>query len=266
MVRDMKLAPLCPFPRWPAPLTVCVLMLSACGENRGESTPDAAQGSNEAGMTARDGGPNVALDAGSSDAAMDAGSDAAMDAADVSETSAPEAADTSVPPILPEVDAEVLPDGGKACYTPPWGMIELSESSVRALEGCTVLRGDLRMGDQLTVKEAIFPQSLREVEGTLNFFRNQTLKDIRALRNLSVVGRLLIHHNYELETLTGLESLRTVRGQLLISSNTRLRSLSGLSGLKTVGELNVGGNEALPLSELEQLQKAIQIVPLDAGS
>jgi hypothetical protein len=186
------------------------------------------------------------------------------DAAPGQDATKPE--DTGIPLVLPEVDAMVLPDGGKSCYTPPFGSIELTPESVAALEGCDVLRGDLRMGDHFGETRALFPASLRVVEGTLNFFRNPQLADLSALRNLTSVGRLLIHHNERLETLSGLERLRSVRSELFISSNPLLRSLAALSSLETVGEeIRFGSNDALPLSELDRLRAQVRVVPYDAG-
>lgn len=169
------------------------------------------------------------------------------------------------PLILPEIERTVLPDGGVACLATRSDRLELLDNNVLALEGCTVFRGHLRMGDQRTTK-ALFPSTLRVVEGTLNFFRNELLVDITALAGLTEVGDLSLHHNYQLETLSGLEGLRHVRRKLFIGSNTSLRSLGALDGLETAGEeISIGDNPSLPAEEIERIQAQVRIVSADAA-
>jgi hypothetical protein len=119
-------------------------------------------------------------------------------------------------------------------------------SDIDELAGCTTLAGSLRFGDsQFTEIDGL--ESMRVIEGTVNFFRNPNLVDLSGLRNLEVVGEhLFVHHNDALTTLSGLPRLRRVRGDLTIISNSSLPQLDAeafADELEVSGEVNVLGNQ-----------------------
>lgn len=84
------------------------------------------------------------------------------------------------------------------------------------------------------------------------FIDNPQQKDLLALENVTLAGDISATGLGGLESLRGLDSLRTVEGSLLIAGSPGLEDLAELAGLRQVNELTVGscllgygGNENL---------------------
>jgi hypothetical protein len=94
--------------------------------------------------------------------------------------------------------------------------------------------------------------SLQNVERSLVLGDMGSLISLQGLNGVESIGaRLWLTKLAKLESLDGLERLRTV-GQLTITDNNSLRSLAGLSRLERVdGQLDIKWNPQLPRSEID---------------
>lgn len=141
---------------------------------------------------------------------------------------------------------------------------------VASLAGCTHYLGSLRFGDSLFANVDGL-ESLREIDGQLNFFRNPNLVSLAGLRGLQRVGgNLLFNVNPKLADFQGLGALREVGGQLTLSGGTALVSLRGLEALRRVGRLIVSSNPVLGsldgLAKLERVEGDLTITSNDSLS
>ncbi|MFZ9888596.1 MAG: hypothetical protein ACO3JL_13945, partial [Myxococcota bacterium] len=111
-----------------------------------------------------------------------------------------------------------------ACGTPPCeetNVVIDSPDKLRAISGCTEIRGNLRLGSN----------------GGVDFF-----------------GYFRLGGDSSLTSLSGLEGLTSVGGEFEIIDNDALTSLSGLEGLTSVGgNLNIYTSSALPQCEADAL-------------
>jgi hypothetical protein len=75
---------------------------------------------------------------------------------------------------------------------------------------------------------------------------NDKLKDISAMDGINSLNALIVDNNPELENLSGLEGLTTVRFNLIIQDNSKIKSLEGLDNLGTVGsQIQLKNNNVL---------------------
>lgn len=149
-------------------------------------------------------------------------------------------------------------------------------------ENLTSLDG-LQIGDRLVSLALSGPQladidalsSLRVVDGDLGI-SDTALRDLAPLARLEQVGGLLLADNEALDTLHGLEALRTVNSRLRLTNNNALRETSALSELIMAEQLVVEGNDSLQkLADFTQLRvntlhvtsnRAIEELPLLRGT
>ncbi len=93
-------------------------------------------------------------------------------------------------------------------------------------------------------------EKLTTIEGKLSITRNNALKDIRALSNLTTVIAINISYNESLESLKGLEMIITINEGLQIYKNRKIQNLKGLDNVSYVGDY-ASFNENLSLLNLE---------------
>jgi hypothetical protein len=82
------------------------------------------------------------------------------------------------------------------------------------------------------------------IEGAVSI--SDEVENLYALSVLQSVGRLWITGTQNLQSLAGLESLKTIDGQLMVFRNNKLESLGGLLNVTEVnGQMNIHGNNNL---------------------
>lgn len=129
--------------------------------------------------------------------------------------------------------ALLLPSSLAACASPeraaPPARVQ-HVHDVHALAGVTRLAGDLVL-------------------------ERAALTDLRGLAIEAVTGDVVIRGNVTLESLEGLERLRSIGGRLVVEKNPRLTSLFELAALREVGgDVRIDGNAALSPCEAAALR------------
>jgi hypothetical protein len=110
-------------------------------------------------------------------------------------------------------------------------------SDVRALSGCTVVRGDLDVvGSRLESLAGL--ESLRAVTGRLRINHNPNLTSVDGLSRLRSVDALVLRENPKLESLAGIASLRRAR-RVTLDGSPRLDDLEGLGKIRKLESLVV---------------------------
>jgi hypothetical protein len=129
------------------------------------------------------------------------------------------------------------------CGAPTDSLFALED--IEALDDCTHFLGSIRIGDTGLTDFLSLPR-LREIDGSLVFFRNDAVRSMRGLEALEIVhGNLGVSHHALLADLDGLASLRVVGGDFYIRSNTSLHDAEAhaLAERVTVGgSLDIRGN------------------------
>jgi hypothetical protein len=109
------------------------------------------------------------------------------------------------------------------------------EASVQALAGCTRIRGDLRI-EKSTLKSLAGLESLRTITGNLHIADNPNLETLSGLEGLRSVDTLVVCANPKLEHLGGLHGLRKAR-RIAVEKSPELDDLEGLDGVRTLESL-----------------------------
>ncbi len=119
-------------------------------------------------------------------------------------------------------------------------------TSLSGLENLTIV------GESLTIAGCSELEDLSGLGGidsiAKNFIigLNDKLKDISAMDGINSLNALIVDNNPELENLSGLEGLTTVRFNLIIQDNSKIKSLEGLDNLGTVGsQIQLKNNNVL---------------------
>ncbi|MCA9619095.1 MAG: hypothetical protein KC731_08735 [Myxococcales bacterium] len=95
--------------------------------------------------------------------------------------------------------------------------------------------------------------------GDLHFFEDNVSSFAGLTKLHTVGGWLRLNHVLDLESLQGLENVRSL-ARLEISYNPKLRTLSGLAGLVGVtGDVEIKGNDLLPAAEVDALLARVEV-------
>jgi hypothetical protein len=153
---------------------------------------------------------------------------------------------SAVPPLAP-----------RACP----GAVVRSAVQLKALSGCTHVRGDLsiEMHDVVSLRAL---DSLWSVDGTLGIHGSRKLESLRGLERLHRVGHLAIVDNALLAQLHGVGALQSAGGVSVIQ-NPRLRDLRGLERLERLEGLVLVANGLVSLRGLDRLESIGDLVISD---
>ena len=196
----------------------------------------------------------VGLDSGSPDVST-------HDGADLTDAAPADAVSSDAGP-----SEDASPDAqtpGVVCGEGPSKVYRMPEL-VDVARGCTRFRGSIDFAYDTVEGDMSYLDSIRVVEGDVNFFQNPNLRNLRGLERLEEVeDNFSISHAAELDDLTALRKLSHVRGVLGIRSMKKLSTLNGLSGIEEVGRINILDNDALTslegLSSLERVRGDVWI-------
>ena len=119
------------------------------------------------------------------------------------------------------------------------------------LEGLTSINGDVIIKFNDALVNLMGLNNLKSIGGEFIIYLNKSLVDLQGLEALEEVSPLAampfeIKYNDNLQTLRGLNSLKTVGNDLYIAYNNELTQLNTLQNLEYVGEIfTVAGNDKL---------------------
>ncbi len=130
--------------------------------------------------------------------------------------------------------------------------------------GCTEIEGDVLIIGFENITNLFGLNVLTSIGGNLFVIDNQLLIDFSGLENLIEINGFFHIGDYDgiygitnssLESLTGLEGLKTIGGEFWIMWNEALTTISGISGLNSIGnDLIIMGNSSMTtLAGLEGL-------------
>ncbi|HEY3387576.1 MAG TPA: T9SS type A sorting domain-containing protein [Saprospiraceae bacterium] len=106
--------------------------------------------------------------------------------------------------------------------------------------GCTVIDGDVCIGDCISVEQSDITNldglsQLTSIKGKINIARNPLLTSIQGLQNLEVIeDDLLIGWNEKLSSLDGLNQVRVIKGSFTIEFMAGLENITGFEMLDTI--------------------------------
>ena len=154
--------------------------------------------------------------------------------------------------FITDDDAEVLKDELEyLAYIEEGADISYRQVSIEELEGCTEIIGNLVIVGKDGLDDLSKLGALRRVQGTFALYGNRNLRSLNGLQELSEV-----QHHFRLGYCSGSSTLLPCLG------NPELETLSGLEGLKTIGKgLTIADNPKLtnlhPLANLSEIDTSI---------
>jgi hypothetical protein len=112
-------------------------------------------------------------------------------------------------------------------------------NDIQGLDGCTRYRGSIHVSESGLTDLQSLP-SLRAVDGSYTFFRNDSLLSLRGLEDLEVVGgEFKLSTHALLDDLSALSSFRSVGGDFVIHGNF---SLHNMDAQALADQIAIGGS------------------------
>jgi hypothetical protein len=127
-----------------------------------------------------------------------------------------------------------------------------TDRDVQAFAGCGAVRGDLKISGAVTTLAPL--ASVQSVSGALEVESALELDSLDGLEQLRSVSDLVLAGNAELDDIGALGSLEAVRS-ITLAKNPELRDLRGLESVRELERLTIEKNGIFTLRGLSNLEK-----------